>query len=123
MQAACDIQEVRFTNPESKSTEIVCNADIRIGEIKKFCKLQDEGQYLMRAAMSLFNLLARAYHRILKLARTIANLAWNEEIQFVHLAEALLSPKDQYRVKYINKLKAFLRDVAVDRKELKPKGE
>jgi len=48
----------------------------------------------MRAAMTQLNLSARAYHRILKLARTIADLAGCEEIQSVHLAEAL-----QYRPK------------------------
>jgi len=51
---------------------------------------------LMRAAMSRLNLSARAYHRILKLARTIADLAGSEEIQSAHLAEAL-----QYRPKLI----------------------
>jgi len=56
--------------------------------------LQDEGQSLMRAAMTQLNLSARAYHRVLKLARTIADLAGSEEIQSTHLAEAL-----QYRPK------------------------
>ena len=50
----------------------------------------------MRAAMTHLNLSARAYHRILKLARTIADLAGSEEIQSPHLAEAL-----QYRPKII----------------------
>jgi magnesium chelatase family protein len=67
---------------------------MRIGEIRQFCQLQDEGQNLMRSAMSQLQLSARAYHRILKLARTIADLAGSEEIQSVHLAEAL-----QYRPK------------------------
>ena len=62
---------------------------MRVGEIRKFCKLQDEGQSLMRAAMTQLNLSARAYHHILKLARTSADLAGSEEIQSVHLAEAL----------------------------------
>ena len=92
VQAARDIQLHRFTN--SQSTDIICNADMRVGEIRQFCRLQDEGQSLMRAAMSQMNLSARAYHRILKLARTIADLAESEEIQSVHLAEAL-----QYRPK------------------------
>jgi magnesium chelatase family protein len=92
VQAARDIQSQRFS--KNGSADIVCNADMRIGEIRKFCKLQDEGQRLMRAAMSQLNLSARAYHRILKLARTIADLAGSEEIQSPYLAEAL-----QYRPK------------------------
>jgi magnesium chelatase family protein len=97
VQAARNIQLNRFTNSQSAhshSTDIICNADMRVGEIRQFCKLQDEGQSLMRAAMSQMNLSARAYHRILKLARTIADLAGSEEIQSAHLAEAL-----QYRPK------------------------
>jgi magnesium chelatase family protein len=92
VQAARDIQNQRFSGNDS--SDIVCNADMRIGEIRQFCNLQPEGQSLMRAAMSQLNLSARAYHRILKLARTIADLAGSEEIQSPHLAEAL-----QYRPK------------------------
>jgi len=92
VQAARNIQLARFSNIESSN--IVANADMRVGEIRQFCKLQDEGQSLMRAAMSQLNLSARAYHRILKLACTIADLAGSEEIQSPHLAEAL-----QYRPK------------------------
>lgn len=62
---------------------------MRIGEVRQFCKLQAEDQSLMRSAMSQLNLSARAYHRILKLSRTIADLAGSEEIQSAHLAEAL----------------------------------
>ena len=72
VQAARNIQQLRFTNRQS---DIICNADMRVGEIRQFCKLHDEGQSLMRAAMSQLNLSARAYHCILKLARTIADLA------------------------------------------------
>ena len=67
---------------------------MRVGEIRQFCKLPEDGQSLMRTAMSQLNLSARAYHRILKLARTIADLVECDEIQTVHLAEAL-----QYRPK------------------------
>jgi len=102
VQAARNIQQTRFTNPREASrlskkgysTDIIANADMRIGEIRQFCQLQDEGQSLMRAAMSQLQLSARAYHRILKLSRTIADLAGSEEIQSTHLAEAL-----QYRPK------------------------
>jgi len=62
---------------------------MRVGEIRQYCKLQVEGQSLMRSAMTQLNLSARAYHRILKLARTIADLAGCEEIGSVHPAEAL----------------------------------
>jgi hypothetical protein len=62
---------------------------MRIGEIPQFCKLQDEAQSLMRVAMSHLNRSSRVYRRILKLARTIADLAGCEDIQSTHLAEAL----------------------------------
>lgn len=83
---------------DSKFTDkfdvVVRSENMRIGEIRQFCKLQGEGQSLMRAAMSQPNLSARAYHRILNLVRTIADLLAYEEIQSAHPAEAL-----QYRPK------------------------
>ncbi len=81
-------------NSNTKLSNIICNADMRIGEIRQFCKLQDDGKGLMQAAMSQLNLSARAYDRILKLARTMADLPGCEKIQSPHLAEAL-----QYRPK------------------------
>ncbi|HEY6073711.1 MAG TPA: magnesium chelatase, partial [Anaerolineales bacterium] len=97
VQAARDIQRKRFTGERhAGESVIVYNADMRLAEIRQFCKLPDEGQRLMRAAMNQLNLSARAYHRILKLARTIADLAGCEEIGSVHLAEAL-----QYRPKIL----------------------
>ena len=73
---------------------VVSNADMRVGEIRQFCKLDEAGESLIRAAMGQMNLSARGYHRVLKLARTIADLAGCEQIQAAHLAEAL-----QYRPK------------------------
>ena len=73
VQVARDIQPRRFSNIES--SDIVCNADMRVGEFREFCKVGDEGQSLMRVAMTRLNLLARAYRRILKLARTIVDLS------------------------------------------------
>ncbi len=52
----------RFANDNSN---IICNADMRVGEIQLFCKLQDDSQSVMRAAMSQLNLSAQIYHRIL----------------------------------------------------------
>jgi len=89
VQAARERQLARFSNSDSRNANIVSNADMRVAEIRQFCQLDDQSQSLMRSAMTQLNLSARAYHRILKLARTIADLAGSEEIQSVHLAEAL----------------------------------
>jgi magnesium chelatase family protein len=99
VQAARDIQRSRFANSDSRtskvqSSNVICNSDMRIAEVRQFCKLDGAGESLIRSAMGQMNLSARGYHRVLKLARTIADLAGSEEIQAVHLAEAL-----QYRPK------------------------
>jgi magnesium chelatase family protein len=61
-------------------------------EVQAFCPIDEAGRNLLRAAMQQLKLSARAYHRLLKLGRTIADLAGAEQIQVHHLAEAL-----QYR--------------------------
>ena len=99
VQAAHDRQTARFTNPDFKKikhelTDIISNADMRVAEIRQFCKLDEAGESLIRAAMGQMNLSARGYHRVLKLARTIADLAGCDQIHDAHLAEAL-----QYRPK------------------------
>ncbi len=71
---------------------VLCNADMRPAEVRKFCALDETGHQLMKTAMIQLQLSARAYHRILKLAHTIADLAGSDAIQPSHLAEAL-----QYR--------------------------
>ena len=89
VQAARVRQRVRFDG-----MDIVCNSDMRVAEVRQFCQLDEAGESLVRSAMSQLQLSARGYHRVLKLARTIADLTESDEIQSVHLAEAL-----QYRPK------------------------
>jgi len=55
--------------------KIACNSDMRPAEVRQFCDLDDTGRALMKAAMQQLQLSARAYHRVLKLARTIADLS------------------------------------------------
>ncbi len=92
VEAARQQQRQRFSAERLAASGISCNADMRPAEVRLFCQLDDTGRSLMRTAMSQLQLSARAYHRILKLARTIADLAGSESIQSQHLAEAL-----QYR--------------------------
>jgi magnesium chelatase family protein len=61
-------------------------------EVRTFCQIDDAGKSLLRAAMHQLQMSARAYHRILKLSRTIADLAGSDAIETAHLAEAI-----QYR--------------------------
>jgi magnesium chelatase family protein len=74
------------------NADVSANADMHIAEVRKYCVLDETGQSLMRTAMNQLQLSARGYHRVLKLGRTIADLAGSDTIQSVHLAEAL-----QYR--------------------------
>jgi len=92
VEAARERQRVRF-----EDTALVCNADMGPGEIRQFCILRDEAQALIRAAMRQMHLSARAYHRVLKVSRTIADLEGTEGIQTHHLAEAL-----QYRSRVLD---------------------
>ncbi len=95
VEAARGIQVERFKQDSLViGKQIMNNADMRPAEVRLYCTLDQAGNTLMKAAMSQMQLSARAYHRILKLARTIADLAGSAEIQTGHLAEAL-----QYRPK------------------------
>ncbi len=88
VEAAREKQRLRFAGKDG----LTANADMRPAEVRKFCTLDETGKTLMQTAMSQLQLSARGYHRVLKLARTIADLAGSESIQPSHLAEAL-----QYR--------------------------
>ncbi len=69
-----------------------CNGEMGPGEVREYCSLDDGGRSLLRSAMQQLQMSARAFHRILKLARTIAGLTGEEEITTARLAEAI-----QYR--------------------------
>ncbi len=72
-----------------RGTRISSNAEMGVAEVRDYCQLDSSGQSLMRAAVQQLHLSARAYHRVLKVARTIADLAGSDRIGPVHLAEAV----------------------------------
>lgn len=85
---AREIQEKRFEQNDGT----YCNAQMSSKQLKEICEINQVGQTLLKAAMDKLNLSARAYDRILKVARTIADLDNSQEIKPEHLAEAI-----QYR--------------------------
>jgi magnesium chelatase family protein len=89
VQKARDLQTKRFSG-----TKLTCNAEMSTREVKEFCPLGQDCLNLMRQAVSQFQLSARSYYRMIKVARTIADLASESEISVSHVAEAL-----QYRPK------------------------
>jgi len=84
---AHEVQLERF-----EGTKLSCNADMTAKEVKEFCSAELAAQSLLRAAMKQLHLTARAFHRILKLSRTIADLEHSDILKAHHVAEAL-----QYR--------------------------
>jgi magnesium chelatase family protein len=88
VEKARQIQAKRF----SRHRRVFTNAQMRTRDIRRYCVLDREGEDLLRSAISQLGFSARAYHRILKVARTIADLDGMEAIQASHVAEAI-----QYR--------------------------
>lgn len=84
---AREIQQKRFANENIHN-----NSEMKIPHLKKYCQLDLVGQEILKTAVLNLRLSARSYHRVLKLSRTIADLAAAPEIQAKHLTEAL-----QYR--------------------------
>ncbi len=89
VQQAREMQLARFATLNSKS---ICNSDMMPKEMRELCVLDEGGQDLLKLAVRQFFLSGRAYHRILKVARTIADLSGVEQIGSQHVAEAI-----QYR--------------------------
>jgi len=87
VMGARKIQEERFAR-----TKIFTNARMNSRHIKKYCLIDSESGALLEKAMERFGLSARAHARILKIARTIADLEGRAEIKAPHVAEAI-----QYR--------------------------
>jgi len=86
--AARALQSARFKNFEN----VHYNAQMNVKQLREFCKLSNESKMLLKTAMEKLNLSARAYDRILKVSRTIADLATIADISSDHIAEAI-----QYR--------------------------
>ena len=87
VKVAHEIQLERF-----RGSKLKCNADMTPKEVKEFCTVESAAQGLLSAAMKQLHLTARAFHRILKLSRTIADLEHSDIIKTHHVAESL-----QYR--------------------------
>jgi magnesium chelatase family protein len=85
---AREIQEKRYSEMEG----VYCNAQMSSKMLKQICVISPAGQNLLKVAMEKLNLSARAYDRILKVSRTIADLSGSEDIKVEHLAESI-----QYR--------------------------
>jgi magnesium chelatase family protein len=88
VRAARALQTRRFASVP----RVTCNAEMGPAEVRAYCEVDAAAQPLLRAATQRLQLSARSFHRVLKLARTIADLAGSQTIAAPHLAEAL-----QYR--------------------------
>jgi len=85
VEAARARQEKRY-----KGTVFFCNSEVPGGEVKKYCTLTESAKRRIEEAYERLSLSARSYHRILKTARTIADLAGTEHIEETHVSEALM---------------------------------
>lgn len=97
IEKAREKQKIRFknNNPSTGSGHsILTNSEMNIPEIKKYCEHDEKSQELLKKYVDSGKLSARGYHRVLKVARTIADLVDSDKIKYEHIAESLM-----YRIK------------------------
>ena len=96
VEKAREIQQKRFVgnNPPAGRAGILTNSEMGVRDIKKYCALDNESKSVLQQAAIKMDLSPRSYHRVIKLARTIADLAQEKNIKKEHIFEAL-----QYRPK------------------------
>lgn len=85
-------QQQRF----AASPRLYCNAQMNAKEVKQFCRLDEASAHLLNQSITRLGLSARAYHRILKITLTIADLAGTDQPELPHVAEAIQYRRSQY---------------------------
>lgn len=93
VRLARQIQKERFSSEENKNA-VITNNEMSIPQIKKYCQVDPKSQSILKKYVNSGKLSARGYHRVLKTARTIADLEGESSISYDHLTEALM-----YRIK------------------------
>ena len=88
VEGARRLQLARFASRDG----LYANGQMGARDVRRYCRAEDTGLSLLRSAMARFGLSARSFHRVLKIARTIADLEASELIRTAHVAEAI-----QYR--------------------------
>ncbi len=93
-QSSKDIKEVvikalAIQNQRYKNEDIMFNSELSVNQIEKYCKLGKQEKEILNATFTTLGLSARSYHKILKIARTIADIDGKEDINVMHLTEAI----------------------------------